>query len=637
MTSKFHKILSLKTIRLAFTINFSLFATKMKKLLTFLLLPLTLLSAKPDRPNFMFLVSEDNSIHYLKLYGATHGNTPNIEKLAANGLIFNHAFSNAPVCSVARSTLATGILAPRLGTQYHRKSAMAYLPKGLKPWSAILRDNGYFCTNIRKTDYNFAHNMKDIWDNPPKKGNPWSGRKNEDTPFFHMQSFTFSHESSLHFKQSLMENEKTQTDPAKVDLNPYHPDTPTFRYTHARYHDRQNVIDGHIGSIVDKLEKDELLENTFIFVFGDHGGVLPRSKGYAYESGLHVPLIVRIPENFKRLVKHEKGTRVNGFVSFIDFGPTLLHLAGVKVPEVLDGKPFLGESVCPNELESRDETFGYADRFDEKYDLVRTIRKGRYKYNRNYQGYYPDGLQNNYRYRMLAFEEWRQLHLNSSKLNAVQQQFFLPRPPEQLFDIENDPHEIYDLSKDPKHQKTLLQFRRLMTEKVKSINDLSFYPENFMVENALKNGISYGEENSDEIAKLVDVSNLQLEDFKNAKNTLLGHLNSKNSNERYWALINCTTFGEKDRDLIAKARDLLQDKDHMVVNRAAEFLGSINQDDILPPLYKVINETNSEQEQMIALNTLVYLRDFKGYKVDLIKLPKKGIGQAKRRIEYLSR
>jgi len=607
----------------------------MKKLLTLLLLPLTFLAAKSDRPNFLFLVSEDNSIHYLKLYGAKHGHTPNIDKLAAKGIVFNHAFSNAPVCSVARSTLATGILAPRLGTQYHRKSAMANLPEGVKPWSAILRDNGYFCTNVRKTDYNFVHNKKEIWDNPPKKGNPWSGRKEEDTPFFHMQSFGSSHESSLHFKKSLMENEKTTTNPAEVQLNPYHPDTPTFRYTHAKYHDRQTVIDGQIGGVVDRLEKEGLLEDTFIFVFGDHGGVLPRSKGYAYESGLHVPLVVRIPENFKHLAKHERGTRTNGFVSFIDFGPTLLHLAGIPVPEVLDGTPFLGKSVCPNELESRDETFGYADRFDEKYDLVRTIRKGRYKYNRNYQGYYPDGLQNNYRYRMLAFEEWRQLFQNSDKLNAAQQQFFLPRPPEQLFDIEADPHEINDLSKDPKHRETLLQLRNLLNEKVKSINDLSFYPENFMVENALQDGIQYGEKQTKEINNLVDISNLQLEEFSKAKSSLLQHMGSQNPNARYWALINCTTFRQKDPELISKAKSLLNDKDRMVVNRAAEFLGSINQDGVLPPLYKVISETNSQQEQMIALNTLVYLRDFKGYKVDLTQLPQQGIGEAKRRIQYL--
>ncbi|MDE0821102.1 MAG: sulfatase, partial [Opitutales bacterium] len=323
------------------------------------------LSAKAIRPNVVFLVSEDNSIHYLRLYGNELGKTPAIEKLATEGLTFNNAFSNAPVCSVARSTLATGILAPRVGIQYHRKTATANLPKGLKPWSGILRDNGYFCTNIRKTDYNFVANIKELWDKPGGKNSPWNGRKDDNTPFFHMQSFGSSHESSLHFPASLMKKEKTSTPVEQVVLHPYHPDTPTFRYTHARYFDRMKVIDNQVGAVVEKLRKDGLLEDTFVFYFGDHGGVLPRGKGYAYESGLHVPLVVRVPENFKHLVDHKRGTRTDGFVSFIDFGPTVLHLAGIEVPKVLDGTPFLGKDISADDLEKRDEAFGYADRFDE--------------------------------------------------------------------------------------------------------------------------------------------------------------------------------------------------------------------------------------------------------------------------------
>ena len=149
------------------------------------------------------------------------------------------------------------------------------------------------------------------------------------------------------------------------------------------------------------------LEDTFVFYFGDHGGVMPRSKGYAYESGLHVPLVVRIPANFKHLVDHKRGDRTDGFVSFIDFGPTVLNLAGIAPHKELDGQAFLGKGVSVVDLAKRDEVFGHADRFDEKIDMVRTYRKGRWKYIRNYQAYYADGLQNNYRYRQLAYDNWR--------------------------------------------------------------------------------------------------------------------------------------------------------------------------------------------------------------------------------------
>ncbi|MGE4550335.1 MAG: sulfatase, partial [Opitutales bacterium] len=409
------------------------------------------------RPNVVFLVSEDNSVHYLRHYGAEFGAMPNVEKLAAEGLTFNHALSNAPVCSVARSTLATGVLAPRAGFQYHRKSALANLPKGLKPWTYYLRKAGYHCTNNKKTDYNFLTNMKEAWDQSSNKAS-WRNRPAEDMPFFHMQSFAQCHESSLHFPSALMEREKTKTPMDKVKLHPYHPDTPTFRYTHARYFDRMTVVDELIGKVIANLEADGLLEDTFIFYFGDHGGVLPRGKGYAYESGLHVPLVIRIPENFKNLVDHKRGTRTDGFVSFIDFGPTVLNLAGIEAPKQIDGKAFLGKGTTAESLAAQDEAFGYADRFDEKYDFVRTLRKGNWKYVRNYQAFYPDGLQNNYRYRMLAFAEWRELY-KAGKLNAEQRQFFEPRPAEQLFDLENDPHEVDDLSGNPKHKDMLAKMR----------------------------------------------------------------------------------------------------------------------------------------------------------------------------------
>ncbi|HBU58841.1 MAG TPA: sulfatase, partial [Verrucomicrobiales bacterium] len=463
------------------------------------LLVLTIGASAAKRPNVVFLVSEDNSIHYLKLYG--YGtSTPNIEALAKDGLTFNHAFSNSPVCSVARSTLATSMLAPRGGFQYHRKSAMAKLPPGYKPWSAMLRKAGYFTTNQRKTDYNFVHDMKELWDRGPANA-AWRARPGKETPFFHMQSFAQSHESSLHFPQRVMDNEKTTHDPSKVKLAPYFPDTPTFRYTHARYLDRMQVIDQQVGSVVKMLEADGVLEDTFIFYFGDHGGVLPRGKGYAYESGLHVPLVVRIPKNFSHLIDHKRGTRTDGFVSFIDFGPTVLHLAGLKAHPLADGKPFLGEGISAADLETRNEVFCYADRFDEKYDLVRFLRKGKYTYIRNLQGFYPDALQNNYRYKMLAYAEWRELY-KAGKLNAVQRQFHQRRPAEQLFDVEADPHEVNNLADDPKYASVLKDLRQRMQKKLREVNDLSFYPESHMVKAALGNGQAYGKKHSKEINRL---------------------------------------------------------------------------------------------------------------------------------------
>lgn len=593
----------------------------------------TLVSAK--KPNFVFLVSEDNSIHYLKHYGAKFGRMPNVEKMAERGVTFNHAFSNAPVCSVARSTLATGILAPRGGFQYHRKAELATLPKGVLPWSAILRDSGYFCANNRKQDYNFKSNGTKSWDESSNKAN-WRNRPNKDTPFFYMQSMAQSHEGSLHFSKKVMEDEKPKTPVGEVDLHPYHPDTPTFRYTHARYYDRIELIDELIGGLLKKLEEDGVLEDTFVFYFGDHGGVLPRGKGYAYESGLHVPLVVRIPQNFKHLVDFHRGTRTDGFVNFIDFGPTVLNLAGITIDKRLDGQAFMGRGISAEEVEARDETFGYADRFDEKYDFVRTYRKGKWKYIRNYQGFYPDGLQNNYRYRMLAFQEWREL-FKKGKLTDEQSQFFKARPSEQLFDLSEDPHEVNDVSGHSDKQDILSKLRGKLQRKVKAINDLSFYPESHMIDRALKNPLAFGQDHSEEITKLVDVADLALLSFQKAKPKLVKVFQNGTEWEKYWASMVCAQFGQKAKPLSSHLKKMLSSKNLMLRMRAIEALALTEKIDPMPSLIDIANVSESSVEVLLILNTVTFFRDHHGFKLNpkLLKIiaPK---AEYYRRIEYFS-
>ena len=247
---------------------------------SFFLIPFTLLlfistglrsADAAERPNIVWIVSEDNSIHYLNHFFKGGAKAPNIEALAAHGLTFDRAFCNAPVCSVARTTLATGCYGPRIGTQFHRCYKRAEMPEGLRMFPAYLREAGYYTTNNSKKDY-AAVEGKGVWDASSNKAS-WRNRPEKDQPFFHMESHGQSHESSLHFGKSTFENQKTKADPEKVKLAPYHPDVPIFRYTHAYYLDRMGVIDGIVGQTVAKLKEDGLLEDTFIFYFGDHGGV----------------------------------------------------------------------------------------------------------------------------------------------------------------------------------------------------------------------------------------------------------------------------------------------------------------------------------------------------------------------------
>lgn len=588
-----------------------------------------------DRPNFVWLVSEDNSKHYLKLFDENGAPTPNIEGLAKHGLVFDRAFSNSPVCSVARTTLITSCYAPRIGVQFHRKSALAAMPEGVRMFPAYLRDAGYYTTNNSKKDYN-AVETDGTWDESSGKAT-FRNRPKPDQAFFHMQSFGQSHESSLHFPAKLMEDEETGTDPASFELAPYHPDTPTFRYTRARYHDRMGVIDGEIGKIVSQLKEDGLLEDTFVFYFGDHGGVLPRGKGYVYESGLHVPLVIRIPEKWKHLVDADAGSRVGGFVSFIDFGPTALKLAGLEVPEGVDGKPFLGDGVEMAEVNARDEAFGYADRFDEKYELIRTLRKGDLKYHRNYEAFYPDGLQNNYRYRMLAFAEWRDLH-RAGKLNAVQSQFFEPKAAEALYDLRLDPHETNNLAEDPKHAAALADLRGRLQNWVKGMPDLSFYPESVLVEEAWGNPVAFGEAHRREIGGLVDVADLSLLPFAEAEPKLREALESESPWERYWALTAGCVFGENAKSLSSLVRPLLEDEPLLNRARAATFLAMAGDFDPRPTFREILKISESPVETLIVMNMATFLKDGgPGIRFDLkagdFNAPG---GEVGRRIEYFT-
>lgn len=594
-----------------------------------------------ERPNIVWVVSEDNSAQWLRLYSPNGAPMPTIERLARGGLVFNHAFSNAPVCSVARSTIISGCYAPRVGVQYHRKQKTVPMPDGVKMFPYYLREAGYYTTNCSKEDYNFNRaDKKGVWDNSSRKA---TYRERESgQPFFHVQNFGHTHEGCLHDRRKDYHS-KPKTDPASVEIASYHPDTEVFRHTYARYLDRHTEVDAQIGAFVTRLEKEGLLDDTFVFYYGDHGGTLPRGKGYAYNNGLQVPMVVYIPENWKHLAPAAAGTRIDGFVQFVDLSATVLNLAGVDVPKGIDGRPFLGKGVSLEELNSRDAAFGYADRFDEKYDLVRTLRKGRFNYMRNYQPFNFDGLQNNYRYLQPAFEEWRKLY-RTGKLNVAQRQFFETRPAECLYDLEADPHETNNLAADPAYADTLRELRASMRQRITSMPDLSFVPEPVFLAEGADDPVPYGQENRAEITALVDIADLSLVPFSEARERLSQALASDDPLKRYWALIACSTFGVAAAPFYETARKLAAaDDSNLVRIRAVEFLGLTGHADPRPLVVTALERSTDPVEVGLMLNSVVLLMDGRpGYEFDLaafiesIKGTKVGKNtQVRRRLEYL--
>jgi arylsulfatase A-like enzyme len=599
-------------------------------------------AGRKDRPNIVWLVTEDNSARWLRLYDENGASMPNIERLAAQGLVFNHAFSCAPVCSVARSTIISGCYAPRVGAQYHRRQEAVPMPDGVRMFPYYLRQAGYYTTNCSKEDYNFTPaEKKGVWDESSAHASYRNRRP--DQPFFHVQNYTWTHESCLHPGGMKDYYDRTKTDPASVRLAACHPDTETFRHAYARYLDRHREVDEQMGRFIRQLEEDGLLEDTFIFYYGDHGEPLPRGKGYAYNHGLQVPMVVYVPPRWKHLAPATAGSRIDGFVQFVDLSATVLNLAGVEIPKGIDGKPFLGAGVSLPELNARDLSFAYADRFDEKYDLVRTLRKGRFHYLRNYQPFNFDGLYNRYRYVQPAYREWRELH-QAGKLNARQSQFFRPRPAECLFDLATDPDEVKNLADDPAYGDVLKEMRGLLQRQVKSMPDLSFIPEPVFLAEGKDNPAAYGHKRRAEIARLVDVADLGLIPFSQARPEITRALDSDDPLERYWGLIVCSSFGREAASFSDRAQELAaSDPSNLVRVRAAEFLGLTGMCDPRDLITRALERSTDANEIGLILNSVVLLQDGKpGYAFDLnpffdsIRNMEKGRGEVVvRRMEYL--
>jgi hypothetical protein len=331
-------------------------------------------------------------------------------------------------------------------------------------------------------------------------------------------------------------------------------------------------------------------------------------------------LVVRIPEKFKKLSPFKPGTRTSSFVEFVDLVPTVLSLAGIEIPKSVDGKPFLGKKLKKSKLEKQNTTFGYADRFDEKYDLVRSIRVGKYKYIRNYQPFNIDGLYNFYRYKMLAYKEWYNLFIGG-KLNDVQSQFFRPRKPEALYYIDEDPHEINNLANDISYNEILLDLRTKLNDHLISINDLSFLPEPHLLENGLNDIVGYSEKNKDLIKRLIEISDLQLYDYDEVSSQIKDALRDNNPWVRYWGLIVSSTFGNQALENKDKISFIFEnDPVNLVRMRAAEFLILNNFDISDSKINSLLKKSNLEAETNLMLNTLANIKSINPlYKLNLNK------------------
>jgi uncharacterized sulfatase len=540
------------------------------------------LSAAEARPNILWLTSEDHGPH-MGCYGDKYATTPNIDKLAAKGVIYSHAWSNAPVCAPARTTLISGMYATSTGGE-HMRSMVPY-PDGKKMLPQLLREAGYYCSNNAKEDYNLTKPGR-VWDDSSRKGH-WRNRK-AGQPFFAVFNSLKSHESQIRTRPH-----KLIHDPAKVRVPAYHPETPEVRADWAQYYDVVSEADADAGERLKELAADGLDGDTIVFYFADHGSGMPRSKRWPYDSGLHVPLVVYIPEKWKALAPkdYKPGGRSERLVSFVDFAPTVLSLAGVKPPEWMQGHAFLGPHAASPQM----YLHGFRGRMDERYDMVRSVTDGRFVYVRNYLPHLIYGQHVEYMFQTPTTRVWKKLH-DEGKLTPVQDRFWNTKPPEELYDLQSDPDEVKNLADSAKFQVILKRMRQAQQEHARTIRDLGFLPEGERFRRAGKRSQydmarERGAYPFDRVFAAAELaSNLDPAAVPGLKKALT----DEDSAVRYWAALGLFMRGRKTCEgNLKELRAALDDRSPYIRIVAAEALGHYGTDDdrkrILPLLVRLAN------------------------------------------------
>lgn len=519
------------------------------------------LHANGERPNILWITSEDNNVAWVGCYGNPHADTPSIDQLATEGFQYMHCYANAPVCAPSRSTWITGMLAISNGT-FPMRSRHEIPHDRIPYYPDQLRAAGYYTANWKKTDFNIGgREDSDCWDHHGEV--EWETLQAHQ-PFFQIINLTASHESKAHG-----DVENTDHDPADTRLRAYHPDLPDVRKNYAKYHDAVKRMDSEVGTVLKRLEELGLTENTIVIHNSDHGGVLPRSKRYIFSSGLHCPLIVRIPEKYQALWPAEQpGAQIDRLVSFVDMPKTWLSLAGAEVPGTMQGSIFLGPQTEPEP----EYHFAFRGRMDERLENARAITDKRYLYIRNYMPYVPWMQHLLYLWRAKAAQVW-DAHVQSGKASEVEARFFAPKGwSEELYDLQKDPDNVVNLVGRPEYGQTLVRMRGALRATQLRVMDAGLLPESEMIRRAAENKLTIYEMVRDpklyDLPALLDAADLALERNPDNLPRLEQLIESPDSGLRYWGITGCFLLDAQPAQIAA----LLKDRSHEVRLMAAWLL-----------------------------------------------------------------
>lgn len=523
-----------------------------------LILSFGVADANDGRPNILWITSEDNSVNWVGCYGNPYAETPIIDQLAADGFQYLHCYANAPVCAPSRSTWITGVLAISNGT-FPMRSRYAIPHERIPYYPDLLRLAGYFTANGQKTDYNIGgRDDSDCWDRHAEVD--WQELQSQQ-PFFQVVNLVSSHESKAHGAVN-----PTDHDPSRTRLRSYHPDLEDIRKNYAKYHDAVKRMDSEVGAVLEELENRGLSQNTIVIYNSDHGGVMPRSKRFLFSSGLHCPLIVRIPERYKALwPAGQSGAKIDRLVSFVDMPKTWLSLAGADIPATMQGTVFLG----PDAEAEPPYHFSFRGRMDERLDNARAISDKRFLYIRNYMPYVPWMQQLETLWRAKATEAWEEYVL-SGKASEAEARFFYPKGwTEELYDLRNDPDNVVNLAGRPEYAETLMRLREALRSAQLRQYDAGLLPESEMVRRAAEHNLTIYEMVRDpdvyDLRALLDAADLALEQDPENLPQLEQLLESTDVGLRYWGMTGCFLLNAEP----ARIDSLLQDSSHEVRLMAA--------------------------------------------------------------------
>ncbi|MDB4721245.1 sulfatase [Verrucomicrobiales bacterium] len=418
--------------------------------------------------NILWIYLEDVS-GWFSCYGDSLIKTPNIDSLASEGIRFDRFYTPAGVCSATRSAIITGMMQTTIGAHHHRSCRATFrgkemgeydknvLPEEVVPLPILFKRNGYYTFNegTGKDDFNFEWDPNQFYDHRGKRwnfkgatnGSEWTGRK-KNQPFFGQIQISGG-KSGKRVKKVIS--------PSEVPIPPYYPDIALVRKEIAHHYDCLMETDNEVGKIIAALKRDDLYDNTLIFLFSDHGYKLHRHKQYLYEGGIRMPLIVSGP-------CVQKGNRKD-LVSGIDISAASLVAAGISIPAKMEGRDFLSEAYKPREY-----VIAARDRCDYTYERIRAVVTGRYKYLKNYLTDRPY-MNPSYKDPWPVSKAFRKM-MKEGKMNQNQLVFFGDKkPPEELYDLENDPHELVNLANDPKHKMALSRHRDILSDWIKLTGD----------------------------------------------------------------------------------------------------------------------------------------------------------------------